>query len=110
MHSGTRHLRKQFARICWMPRLALSITLGFFVAAGLAHSAHLHKDDSRQSGTHAVHCGLCIQLDRAAAPPAAPRLPELDGNFLRLSVARPVLPVVRRLSHPYDARGPPPAL
>jgi hypothetical protein len=38
MHTATRYLLSRLARICWMPRFALSVTLGFFVAAGLAHA------------------------------------------------------------------------
>jgi hypothetical protein len=90
-----------------MPRFALSVTLGFFVAAGLAHAAHVHKDDTRQNGERTVHCGLCIQFERAAVPPATPRLPEPARAFLRIAVTRSILPAVLFHSFPYDARGPP---
>ena len=106
MGIGPKVVAFRVSRILWMPRVALAITLGFFVVAGLAHAAHVHKNDSTQG--HAVHCGLCIQLDRAAAPPAAPRLPELASTYVRIPVTRSALPTVCFLTHPYEARGPPP--
>ena len=105
MGNRTTAIAFRMKRILWMPRVALAITLGFFVAAGLAHAAHVHKNDANQS--HAVHCGLCIQFERAAAPPAAPRLPELASTYLRIPATRSVLPTVCFLTHPYEARGPP---
>ena len=90
-----------------MPRAALAITLGLFVGAGLAHAAHLHKSESGQAGSHAVHCGLCIQFERNATPPPIPGLRAVTQTFLRISVTRLVVPVAVFLAHPYEARGPP---
>jgi hypothetical protein len=109
MGVGLKLSRLRLSRICWMPRVALAVTLALFVGAGLAHAAHLHKSDSAQGGNHAVHCGLCIQLERVASPPPAPQFDAVDRNFLRIPIARLVIPAAFFLTHPYEARGPPAA-
>jgi hypothetical protein len=92
-----------------MPRAALAVTLGLFVSAGLAHAAHLHKPESSQSGTHSVHCGLCIQFERGAAPPPVLFLQTVATKWLRVPITRQAVPVAIFIGHPYEARGPPQA-
>jgi hypothetical protein len=102
-----RSVQHLLSRIRWMPRLALAVNLALFVAAGLAHAAHVHKDDTRQNGAHTAHCGLCIQYDRATAPLATPRLPPQATDFVLVPITRSTLSVAAFRSLSYDARGPP---
>jgi hypothetical protein len=102
-----RSVQHLLSRIRWMPRLALAVNLALFVAAGLAHAAHVHKDDIRQNGAHTAHCGLCVQFDRAAAPPATLRLPLRATNFVLIPITRSILSVAPFRALSYDARGPP---
>jgi hypothetical protein len=100
-------LLRRLSRFPWMRRAALAMTLALFVSAGLAHAAHLHKPESLQSGGHAIHCGLCIQLERSAAPPPSPDLQLAEAIWSRIPVARQPVPAAEFLAHPYEARGPP---
>jgi hypothetical protein len=93
-------------RILWMPRVVLALTLTLFVAVGLADVAHVHKRDATKTGD-VVHCGLCIQLERAAMPPPSLSLPAANGLLLWVSTAPLAIPVTSRSVHSYDARGPP---
>jgi hypothetical protein len=102
-----RSVQYLLSRIRWMPRLALAVNLALFVAAGLAHAAHVHKEDTRQNGAHTAHCGLCIQFDRVTAPPATSRLPLQSTNFVLVPITRSTLPVAQFRALSYDARGPP---
>jgi len=95
-------------RLRWLHRVVLPFLLATFFVAGVAHASHLHKEESARTGTHAMHCGQCLQFDRITSVPDLPRLLAGHTRFVRLSVARHSFEPDKFSTHLYEARGPPP--
>ncbi len=90
----------------WLPRCALPVVLAAFLAAGLAHSLHLHKNDSA-GARDAARCELCVQFARLATPPPAPALVTAATVSIAAPPEQPLLTVTLLVSRPYQARAPP---
>lgn len=74
--------------------------------ASIAHTSHLHAPEA-QGRSDALHCGLCLQLQRlVAVPSAAIRI--APAHVIERPVALPVAGVqLEPTPSLYDARGPP---
>jgi hypothetical protein len=80
--------------------------LGALLFTGIAHAAHLHTPDAAR-GNDVLHCGLCLQFERLAAPPAALALVTAPTLLTWAPLPRAVAAVVDLFAHLYEARGPP---
>jgi hypothetical protein len=87
-------------------RIAL-VMAAAIVLAGIAQSAHYHKDDQGDFGGKDLHCLLCQYAGGTAAPPVVSTVPAALPPYRECQPPHAVPCPECLFPASYDARGPP---